>query len=423
MMSCAPPDWLRRAASALSMSLLAACAGLEPPGGRPDSPEGGPLAMDPAVCRIVDTRAGSEVSEASLLRRFRETRTLLLGENHDNPHHHRLRGRWLADWASGADAGDADGVDAGGTGAGAGDADDRGAGSQGMDARDAGAGEAEDARDAGGKGADARGAEAVGGVPARIVFEHLDREHDAALARAQRQQSAGPAEQWLQAARFDAGAWQGEDYRPLFDAAFGVARRHGVHWVAGNFSRASARAVMMQGAPVDPSLLALRDRADWDAAAGESLLAAVRAGHCHALPDEALGPMVAAQRLRDAALALPLQQAPGRSLLLAGNAHVDRRYGVPRYLDAARRQQALVVGFEPMPGMQAGESACPVAAADDAPQAWRARAAELRAAYDVVVFTPPPPQAVDHCAAFRAMLRVSRPGAGAPPRFSSCPGC
>ena len=404
------------------MSLLAACAGLGPPDGRPDSPEGGAAGTDPAVCRIVDTRSGGVISEASLLRRFGETRTLLLGENHDNPHHHRLRGRWLADWARGADAGDADGIDAGGAGAGAGDADDRGAGSQGMDARDAGAGQA-DARDAGGKGADARGAEAVGRVPARLVFEHLDREHDAALAKVQRHHPAGPAERWLQAARLDAQAWQGEGYRFLFYAAFGAARRHGVHWVAGNFSRASARAVMMHGAPVDPSLLALRDRADWDAAARESLLAAVRAGHCHALPDEALGPMVAAQRLRDAALALPLQQAPGRSLLLAGNAHVDRRYGVPRYLDAARRQQALVVGFEPMPGMQAGESACPVAAADDAPQAWRARAAELRAAYDVVVFTPPPPQAVDHCAAFRAMLRVSRPGAGAPPRFSSCPGC
>lgn len=381
-MSCFDPAWLRRGATALSMGLLSACAFFQPPTGHPDGLDGVRAEAPAPVCQIVDTRQGMPMTEAALKRRFGETPWLLLGEAHDNPHHHRLRAQWLPAWVAG----------------GAGDAP-------------------------------------------RIVFEHFDREHDAALMQAQQDRPQGPVAAWVQAAQFDARAWQGERYQPLFDAAFAVAQQAGVRWVAGNFSRAEARATLMRQQPADPALLARQDGATWDVAAGQTLLAAVRTGHCNALPDEALTPMVAAQRLRDAALAQALQQGAGRGLLLAGNGHVDRRHGVPRYLDAGGQQQALVVGLVSMPGLEAGARQCPEWGAGVAAQAaplvpvggdGRAdtagdravgtdvltalvgpvRAAELRAAYDVVVFTLPPPGAIDHCAAFRAGHEAARPARG-----------
>ncbi|MDO4232386.1 MAG: ChaN family lipoprotein, partial [Lautropia sp.] len=110
-----------------------------------------------------------------------------------------------------------------------------------------------------------------------IVFEHLDREHDPALQRTQRQQPDGPMSAWLESARFDGKTWGQAHYQPLFDAAFEATQMRGARWVAANFSRDSARAWMraqMRGqgadAGIDPALLGVRQQARWDDAAAQA---------------------------------------------------------------------------------------------------------------------------------------------------------
>lgn len=434
---------------------------------------------------IFDTKSGESLSEEQLKRRFIETPWLLWGEQHDQAQHHALRARWLADWA------------------GALPADQPAVGRAAYGAASAGR------------------AKAGHRTQAAIVFEHLDREHGAALRQVQARQPRAPLAEWLVAARFDAKRWGGAAYEPLFEAAW----QSGVPWVAGNLSRETARQwMMMAGAnggpdgmagskgahrvdgaagatgggaadiqggmavgaakrlgrdavgvaasteawlaprlaayPVQPSeagWLAALQGADWDARAEARLLAAVRVGHCDALPESMLVTMAAAQRLRDAALAdalkrgaagpvaetragkkadgftqnraVPVGQRQQRDealpsrLLLTGNGHVDRRFGVPRYLGVGEAQ-VLVVGMEavsaaallnaassvptneqgPMNGQQAQVPTNQQQARRLSLSDWvgEERASRMAEAYDLVVLTPVSPGEVpDHCAAFR----------------------
>jgi hypothetical protein len=102
--------------------------------------------------------------------------------------------------------------------------------------------------------------------------------------------------------------------------------------------------------------------------------------HCNALPAEALGGMVEAQRLRDAWLARAaleaVEQTGGPVVVITGNGHARADWGVPRMLAAAAPElEVLTVGqFE--------------------------EAAEARPPYDLWLVT----EAVarpDPCAAFR----------------------
>ena len=85
-----PPD--RRAALALLASLAAAplllAAGCATPLAAPD--------------RIVDIASGRDLTRAELLATLRQADVVLLGELHDNPHHHQRRGALLAEMGPGA---------------------------------------------------------------------------------------------------------------------------------------------------------------------------------------------------------------------------------------------------------------------------------------------------------------------------------
>ncbi|MDO4905462.1 MAG: ChaN family lipoprotein [Lautropia sp.] len=341
------------------------------------------------------------------MRRVIATPWVLMGEQHDHPQHHRLRAGWLSRWAKGVGrSGTGRGADPGPVAVDVEGAHHLHIGSRIMIGQENTSGTVEPALKGG------SGAATVAG--AAIVFEHFDREHAGALAQLQRIEPEAPLERWLAAAQFDEQGWGEERYRPLFEAA----QRSGLPWIAANFSRREARALMRaaplregsdhQGAAessttpqngreipparmpdrgadgadsngagpadavagggntsgadgnasgvdgnapgagghiaaaggnmagADSRLRGLIDQADWDAAVQLALADAVRVGHCHALPESMLEVMVRVQRWRDAALALPFHEAgpKGRRLLLAGNGHVNRRFGVPRYLPA-----------------------------------------------------------------------------------------
>jgi uncharacterized iron-regulated protein len=298
---------------------------------------------------FLDTRTGSRLGRRRVASLMISAPVVLMGEVHDNVVHHEVRGTLLRDWL------------------------------RGMPDR-----------------------------PAAIVFEHLDREHNDALRLAQKRSLQGlprkrveqgqPAqgtaaradmEALLDAGGFDRQGWGWPAHRPLFEAAYAG----GGTWIAANLSRATAQQLARDPSfPVEPALQAVLESARWSEAAQQALARALTEGHCGTMPEAVVGRIIRVQRLRDAALALPLLDAgERRSLLLAGNGHVRRDHGVPRYLGALEKE-ALVIGFEEIqtPG-DAGTG-------DLAAMVGAGRAAALAEAYDLVCLTRVP-QRADPCAA------------------------
>jgi uncharacterized iron-regulated protein len=293
----------------------------------------------PGAVAFYDAASGAPLGRRQLLKRMVPAPIVLLGEVHDNTLHHRIRAALLRDWVRSRPA-----------------------------------------------------------RPAAVVFEQLDREHDEALRLAQKQRrqpgfaGASPADamaQLLEAARFDRQAWAWPAHRPLFEAA----QESGATWIAANLSRVSARRLSRDpAAEVDPTLTAMVESARWSEPAQQALAQALLDGHCGALPAAAVAGMARIQRLRDAALALPLLDASERrSMLIAGNGHVRRDYGVPLYLGALEKE-ALVVGFEEVDGTPG--------AATLTERVGARRAAEYAGAYDFVCLTDTP-RTEDPCAAMK----------------------
>ncbi|MCX2860404.1 ChaN family lipoprotein [Paucibacter sp. PLA-PC-4] len=151
----------------------------------------------------------------------------------------------------------------------------------------------------------------------------------------------------LQAAGFDEKGWRWPLHEPLFVAAAAPGRL----LVGGNAPREQARELARKGESALPDdLRAVTRAAPLDAAGAKALDTDLVQGHCGMLAGERLVGMGWAQRARDAAMWLSLQaaaQAQGKpAVLVAGNGHVRRDYGVP-HLIAAQQPAARVasVGF------------------------------------------------------------------------------
>lgn len=229
--------------------------------------------------RIVDLRSGRDIDRESLRQRLLDSDVALLGELHDNVHHHARRGELLASF----------------------------------------------------------------GRPVTVVAEHLSAGTTAALRPGL---SGGALREALEAAGFDARGWQWPLHEPLFAAL----ARAGHTLVGGNLERDVARRIAREGEPALP--LALRtwtEAAPLVPSARRALDDDLRESHCGQLPAARLPGMAAAQRGRDASMAQALVDALDRSrpaVLLAGNGHVRRDYGVPQLLQARRADlRTLSVGF------------------------------------------------------------------------------
>lgn len=212
---------------------------------------------------------------------------VLLGEWHDAPAHHALRGRWIA-------------------------------------------------------------AQTGRGAALALVAEHLER----GRAVVWRGGDEAALRDSLVGAGFDPRGWGWPLHAPLFAAAAAAA----VPTQGGNLPADAARRIAREGAPALPAdIAALLAAAPLPPAAEAALRADLVAGHCGHIGGERLDRMLLAQRARDAAMAIALvtawdaQRAAGRAgpvLLVAGNGHVRRDFGVPQLLAVLRpglRVQA--VGF------------------------------------------------------------------------------
>ncbi|WP_280152187.1 ChaN family lipoprotein [Piscinibacter sp. XHJ-5] len=177
-----------------------------------------------------------------------------------------------------------------------------------------------------------------------LVMEQFDIDRQQHIDSSRRERPQDAAHLIAQSATPRAG-WNWDAYRPLVE----LALQHELPLVAGNLPRAQAMRLVREG--TDAVLGAARAEAlglnrapdsEWQAAQERE----IDAGHCGTLPRALWGGMVRAQAARDAVMAQLLQQHATRgAVLLAGNGHVRRDIGVPRWLDASTASRRWSVGF------------------------------------------------------------------------------
>ena len=222
---------------------------------------------------------------------------------------------------------------------------------------------------------------AAGWRPA-IVMEQFDRERQGDIERARRERP-DDAQHVIDLAVPAKSGWSWDDYRPFV----ALALRYRVPLVAANVSSTDTAGIVRggYGAVFDAATIAAfgLDRTidpAWQAAQERE----IDIGHCHALPASVWPRMARAQFARDAFMAHVLGEHAARgAVLLAGNGHARRDFGVPRWLaiDPAR---VVSIGFlETDTAMPAGAFdavvRAPPAARDDPCERFRRAPAQLNA--------------------------------------------
>jgi uncharacterized iron-regulated protein len=219
---------------------------------------------------------------------------VLLGEIHDNPHHHRLRGALLREIAA------------------------------------------------------ARAPPNGGARPGVVVFEHLRADQGPALDGLRRADGLFDpglqASALLAAVDWASSGWPAAD---LFEPLFGAAIEGGFVIATGDPARGSVREVARKGLAVLASveLDALGLATPLDASSQAELLDELVQSHCGVMPASAFGGMADAQRYRDAHLARAMvtaRERHGSVVLIAGNGHVRADRGVPWHLGRMAPGRSIV---------------------------------------------------------------------------------
>jgi uncharacterized iron-regulated protein len=146
----------------------------------------------------------------------------------------------------------------------------------------------------------------------------------------------------LQAAGFDAEGW---DW-PIHQSLYEQIKNKGLTVVGGNLPKEEARRMFLQGANSLPERMAKTySQSPLDQAAERKLDHDLVEGHCGKLPEKYLLRMRFAQRMTDLSLSHNLLDRQP-SILIAGNGHVRRDYGVPQILASVAPERKVVsVGF------------------------------------------------------------------------------
>ncbi|SFV09902.1 ChaN family lipoprotein [Pseudoduganella namucuonensis] len=163
-----------------------------------------------------------------------------------------------------------------------------------------------------------------------IAMEQFDRETQPLLNRAQKDcRDAQCLILVMQSPR-----WDWAQYKPIIE----MALHYQLPLIAANLSRADASRVVRDGvaSTFDEKTIAeykLKQALPADIVKAQEK--EIVAGHCNMLPDMMVPGMVNAQIARDIWMAkLVREQLPRDVVLIAGNGHVRKDYGVPRWLDA-----------------------------------------------------------------------------------------
>jgi uncharacterized iron-regulated protein len=180
-----------------------------------------------------------------------------------------------------------------------------------------------------------------GGWRPAIVMEQFDRENQSALTQAQA--NCADAQCVIQAA--GGKRWEWPFYEPIID----LALRYKLPLLAGNVSRADAAIAMKHGfAALLGADIVTTFKLDallpTDLFDGQR--SAIETGHCGKLPTTLAQGMLRAQVARDVWMAkMLLDHAKPDAVLIAGNGHVRKDLGVPRWLPATARAHTQVHGY------------------------------------------------------------------------------
>ncbi len=241
----------------------------------------GPLQADEGA-RIWDVRARRFVAEPELVARLAATRYRLLGEVHDNPEHHRIRARLIAEIA------------------------------------------------------------AAGKAPA-VLMEQFDLEHDAALRTAQLR--GADAEALATAGALNREAWSWPLHKPVLEAAVRAQLPvHAANVPRAVLQAVMKHGKAAALDPAWLARIAAAPWSDAQAREldEEIVESHCRKLPASMVPQLAFAQRVRDAAMASALLA---DATADGAILIAGNGHVRRNLGVPVYLDAAAREASVAVGF------------------------------------------------------------------------------
>lgn len=181
-----------------------------------------------------------------------------------------------------------------------------------------------------------------------IAMEQFDRERQPDIERARREKPRD-ARHVINIAGMAAdktrGTWEWDFYLPFIE----LALQYDLPLIAANLSRADIGKIMKHGYPAvfdTPSLqtLGLANPLPADLHAAQEL--AITRGHCDALPVAMIPAMTRGQLARDAVIAGRVNEHADRGVvLLAGNSHINRDIGVPRWLSPALLARTFTVAY------------------------------------------------------------------------------
>lgn len=234
----------------------------------------------PLVGRVWDAHDRAFIDAAALARRLAPAKFVLLGEQHDNPDHHRLQARLITELVS------------------------------------------------------------LGRRPA-VVLEMLEVEQQPAID-AYRERGDATAAGFGAAVAWEKTSWPPfADYRPIFEAAFEGKLPILAGNIAQADAKALVKRGLSAIAPERAEQLRLHQPFPSELEA--PLLDELRASHCGQLPESLLAPMALAQHARDAQIAQVSLSASGvdGAVVIAGAGHVRRDRGVPYYLGLATSEVSV----------------------------------------------------------------------------------
>ncbi len=269
---------LRSLLVVLSLSGLSACGSLNRFGVM-DRP--GPRTHQQAEPKIIEVRTGERLSQKALAERLARHAVILLGELHDNRHHHQARAELIESISQARQALE----------------------------------------------------------PLNLVVEQLP--VGGSVLPGEQVAETRLLEQ-LRQAGFQEKAWAWPMHEPIFRAA--LTQGMAVH--GGNLVRGQSMQLFRQGEPALPEKLqGLLAKAPLATSSLQTLNKALVDGHCGQLPETVVEPMRLVQRATDLALLVTAaEHAP--SVVIAGNGHVRKDFGMPTLLPALPTIFTLVaVGF------------------------------------------------------------------------------
>ena len=178
----------------------------------------------------------------------------------------------------------------------------------------------------------------AGGARPALLMEQFDRERQPELDAALTRPGATP-EQVIAAATTGEPAMQGWNW-PFYEPYIALAIAHRLPVVAANVSRADTRRVLKEGLPA----LGFDARVPADIQIAQA--ADIADSHCGMIDAGTAARMVGAQVARDQFMARAIEANAARgAVLIAGNGHVRRDVGVPRWLSDETRARSVSIGL------------------------------------------------------------------------------